>query len=204
MLLLIIFSVYTLWHNPKIVPLLHVSPLVISKLQGGADLMTPGLLGGPPFPTKATKGAIVAIASTDSPSVPLVVGYCEIDISALQKTQGEKGHAVRSITWLGDELWAWSTTGQSGREAPDALDAWTASDNVTDITEQTENLAIADSKNAEEGKQSRPDHDDADTSQERASSDKAVAAVAESQTWTTQGNLKVFISVSASLIKGRN
>jgi hypothetical protein len=48
--------VYTLWHNPGIVPLLYTPSFVVEKLQGGADLMTPGLQRGPPFPKKATKG----------------------------------------------------------------------------------------------------------------------------------------------------
>lgn len=49
-------TVYTLWNNPGIVPLLYTPSFVIEKLQGGADLMTPGLQRGPPFPKKATKG----------------------------------------------------------------------------------------------------------------------------------------------------
>lgn len=48
--------VYTLWHNPGIVPLLFTPSFVVEKLQGGADLMTPGLQRGPPFPKMATKG----------------------------------------------------------------------------------------------------------------------------------------------------
>lgn len=66
-------SVYTLWKHPQLVPLLHTHEPVVKKLQGGADLMIPGLAGGPPFPEKAKKGAIVAVASTDRPSVPVAV-----------------------------------------------------------------------------------------------------------------------------------
>jgi len=65
-------TVYTLWHNPGILPLLHTGSFVISKLQGGADLMTPGLYGGPPFPQKAKKGSIVAVSTAENPSVPLL------------------------------------------------------------------------------------------------------------------------------------
>ena len=61
-------SVYTLWRNPGIVPLLHTPGIVVKKLQGGADLMTPGLAGGPPFPEMAKKDAVVAVASTDAPN----------------------------------------------------------------------------------------------------------------------------------------
>lgn len=121
-------AVYTLWKNPGIVPLLHTPSMVVSKLQGGADLMIPGL-AGPPFPAGAKKDAVVAIASLDSPSVPLVVGVCEIDVSSLKKAQGEKGHAVQIVHWFRDELWDWSTSGKSGAAAPETLPGWVHKDN---------------------------------------------------------------------------
>ncbi|KAI9836260.1 MAG: hypothetical protein M1819_001597 [Sarea resinae] len=116
-------TVYTLWHNPGIVPLLHTPEPVLHKLQGGADLMTPGL-AGPPFPSGATKDSIVAVASLENPSVPKFVGVCEIDVSSLQAVQGVKGHAVRGIHWDGDELWAWSTAGKPGGIAPPHIEGW--------------------------------------------------------------------------------
>lgn len=115
---------YTLWHNPKIVPLLYTPLYVVEKLQGGADLMTPGLQRGPPFPNKATKGAIVAIASLEAPTVPMAVGTCVIDVSSLGSTQGMKGHAVETFHWAGDELWAWSNANNPGRDPPASIDAW--------------------------------------------------------------------------------
>jgi translation initiation factor 2D len=117
-------TVYTLWHNPGIVPLLYTPLYVVEKLQGGADLMTPGLQRGPPFPKKATKGAIVAIASLEAPTVPMAVGECAIDVSALDKVQGMKGHAVSTFHWAGDELWSWSSTGKAGGEPPGAIEGW--------------------------------------------------------------------------------
>ncbi|KAF2471460.1 eukaryotic translation initiation factor SUI1 family protein [Lindgomyces ingoldianus] len=117
-------TVYTLWHNPQIVPLLYTPLTVVEKLQGGADLMTPGLQRGPPFPKKATMGAIVAIASLESPTIPMAVGTCEIDVSSLGKVQGIKGHAVQTFHWAGDELWSWSTTGKPGTNPPDFLGGW--------------------------------------------------------------------------------
>ncbi|KAF2792126.1 hypothetical protein K505DRAFT_308200 [Melanomma pulvis-pyrius CBS 109.77] len=119
-------TVYSLWHNPRIVPLLYTPLAVVEKLQGGADLMTPGLQRGPPFPIKATKGAIVAVASLESPTVPMAVGTCEIDISLLQKVQGVKGQAVEMFHWAGDEIWSWTTTGNSGIEPPEYLEGWDA------------------------------------------------------------------------------
>lgn len=131
-------TVYTLWHNPRIVPLLYTPLVVVEKLQGGADLMTPGLQRGPPFPKKATKGAIVAIASLESPTVPMAVGTCEIDVSALEKVQGVKGHAVSTFHWAGDELWSWSSTSKPGSEPPDVIEGWDdAKDEEADLAERT-------------------------------------------------------------------
>ena len=46
--------------------------------------MTSGL-AGPPFPSGEVKGALVAVASLEKPSVPMVVGICGIDVAALQE-----------------------------------------------------------------------------------------------------------------------
>ncbi|KAJ5728904.1 uncharacterized protein N7483_003412 [Penicillium malachiteum] len=117
-------SVYTLWNNPQLVALLHTPEMVMQKLHGGADLMTPGLANDPPFPQRAVKDAVVAVASLDNHTVPLFVGICEIDISALGDVRGSKGHAVRGLHWEGDELWAWSSSSRPGRPAPEYLQGW--------------------------------------------------------------------------------
>ncbi|KAL4964484.1 putative RNA binding protein Ligatin/Tma64 [Aspergillus stella-maris] len=117
-------TVYTLWHNPNIVPLLHTPEFVMGKLRSGADLMTPGLANEPPFDQRAVKGAVVAVAGLDRETVPLFVGVCEIDVSALGEVQGTKGHAVRGLQWEGDELWAWSPSSRPGVPAPDYLEGW--------------------------------------------------------------------------------
>ncbi|KAK5136425.1 hypothetical protein LTR08_003070 [Meristemomyces frigidus] len=117
-------SVYTLWGHPDLVPLLHTHEPVIKKLQGGADLMTPGLANGPPFPPQARKGVVVAIASTDRPSVPVAMGVCAIDVSELQRVQGAKGHAVENMHWVGDELWSWSTNDRPGKPPPEDIEGW--------------------------------------------------------------------------------
>lgn len=133
-------TVYTLWKNPRIVPLIHTMPNVVEKMQGGADLMIPGLAVGPPFPAKAKKGAVAAVASTDQRSVPMAVGVCEIDVSDLQEVQGIKGHAIENLHWAGDELWAWSPSGKPGADPPQRLDGWLEDDD--DMQERTEQLSI--------------------------------------------------------------
>lgn len=111
--------------------------------------MTPGLQRGPPFPAKATKGAIVAIASLEAPTVPMAIGTCEIDVSALQDVRGAKGHAVSTVHWAGDELWSWSSSSKPGIEPPENIDAW--AENTNKDTALAEQTAALDVNNQEGG-----------------------------------------------------
>ena len=114
--------------------------------------MTPGLARGPPFPTKATRDSIVAIASLEKPSVPMVVGICEIDIAKLQQVQGAKGHAVRGEHWDGDEIWAWSPAGKLGGSAPEHIDGWDTDASDASLSEGVEHLTVEDDdEDGEEG-----------------------------------------------------
>ena len=100
---------------------------------------------GPPFPSKAKKNAVVAVASTERPSVPRVVGICEIDVASLSQVQGSKGHAVRSEHWDGDDLWAWSSNGRPGLEPPESIEGWELySDESQDLGHKVALLEIED------------------------------------------------------------
>ncbi|RMZ92435.1 hypothetical protein DV736_g341, partial [Chaetothyriales sp. CBS 134916] len=131
-------TVYSLWHSPGLVPLLHTPDAVVDKLQTGADLMIPGLVGGPPWPKGAEQGAVVAVAGLGRASVPAFVGVCKIDISSLGSVQGLKGAAVEGVTWYGDELWRWSQNSTGGREAPARIDGWDVA--VKGLEEQVHKL----------------------------------------------------------------
>lgn len=128
-------------------PLLHTPGLVMRKLFSGADLMTPGLANGPPFPAGAVKGSTVAVASLEKPTVPVFVGVCEIDVAGLGEVQGAKGHAVRGVHWEGDELWAWSSSSRPGQPSPEFLEGWDAE--VNDIEEGVEELTLEEKQNGE-------------------------------------------------------
>ncbi|TKA25534.1 hypothetical protein B0A50_05395 [Salinomyces thailandicus] len=141
-------SVYTLWKNPGMVPLLHTPEIVIKKLQGGADLMTPGLAGGPPFPPGATKGAVTAIASTSKPSVPVAVGVCAIHVSALEQVQGQKGHAVENMHWCGDELWSYSPNERPSRQVPEEIEGWAKVLESSGLAEQVGEMSVEDEEDA--------------------------------------------------------
>lgn len=140
-------TVYTLWHFPRLVPLLQTPGLVMGKLCGGADLMTPGLANGPPFPQQAVKDAVVAVASLDKPTVPQFVGVCEIDVSSLGAVQGSKGHAVRGLHWEGDELWSWSSSSRPGQPGPEYLEGW--DEEVNDIEQRVDELTLEEEEQGE-------------------------------------------------------
>ena len=106
--------------------------------------MTPGLARGPPFPSKATKDSIVAIASLDKPSVPMVVGLCEIDVASLKQVQGAKGHAVRGEHWAGDEIWAWSQAGKPGGSAPENIEEWDVDTIDASLRKGVEHMVVED------------------------------------------------------------
>ena len=126
-------TVYTLWQNAGLVPLLHTLDFVVEKLKTGADLMTPGLAGGPPWPEGAKEGSVVAVAGLGKESVPVWVGVCKIDVSGLGRVQGLKGAAVEGIHWVGDELWTWSQNSVGGREAPQRIEGWDDMPNVESL-----------------------------------------------------------------------
>ena len=125
--------------------------------------MIPGLARGPPFPERARKGRIVAIASLENPSVPRAVGKCIIDVSDLDKVQGVKGHAVETIHFDGDEIWAWNQSGKPGEPAPEQIDGWddtevsssqdTQEDGGVELGEKVANLKL----------ESRPDDGEDET-----------------------------------------
>ena len=94
----------------------------------------------------------MAIASLEKPSVPMVVGICEIDVSKLQEVQGAKGHAVRGEHWDGDEIWAWSSSGKPGASAPDEVNGWDTDNAHPELSEGVGQLAVDDhEEDADEG-----------------------------------------------------
>jgi translation initiation factor 2D len=189
-------TVYTLWHNPRIVPLLYTPLVVVEKMQGGADLMTPGLQRGPPFPKKATKGAIVAVASLEAPTVPMAVGECTIDVSALGKVQGTKGIAVSTFHWAGDELWSWSSTGKAGSEPPDILEGWDDdSGEEASLAERTATVDLDDDEGGVALEATPTERSQAERSQgvegEDAPSNNDFIDVLEDKELTTKGMLSL-------------
>lgn len=121
-------TVYSLWQNPNIIPLLHTPDFVVEeKLNHGSDLMIPGLFKSntTSWDPRATTGAVVAVAGITKDTVPLWVGICEADVSKLgNDLRGQKGIAVKGLHWAGDELWNWKPIGSGGQATPETVDGW--------------------------------------------------------------------------------
>ncbi|KAM0230591.1 hypothetical protein ACHAPO_009109 [Fusarium lateritium] len=122
-------TVYTLWRNPNLIPLLHTPDFVVEeKLKQGADLMVPGLVKarGSTWDKRATTGAVVAVAGLQNDTVPIWVGTCQIDVQNLpDDLRGQKGVAVKALHWAGDECWSWKSLGSGGIDPPPNLEGWT-------------------------------------------------------------------------------
>ncbi|KAM5350131.1 hypothetical protein ACJ41O_006636 [Fusarium nematophilum] len=121
-------TVYTLWHNPNILPLLHTPDFVVEeKLRHGSDLMIPGLIKAQnaKWDSRARTGSVVAVAGMRKDTVPLWVGTCQVDVCNLgDNLRGQKGAAVKGLHWAGDEIWSWRPLGSGGQDPPESLEGW--------------------------------------------------------------------------------
>ncbi|ODV81556.1 uncharacterized protein CANTADRAFT_24458 [Suhomyces tanzawaensis NRRL Y-17324] len=96
-------SLFTVWRNPYVLPLIKTHPHVIEILEGGADLMLPGTI--PPFNPRLVKGAIVGVVDTAHPTVIKGVGICKMDISSFDRVIGTTGVAVELLHTINDQLY---------------------------------------------------------------------------------------------------
>lgn len=148
-------SIYTIWKHPDLTALLFTPGIVIEKMQGGADLMTPGLASGPPFPERARKGAIVAVSAIERPAAPVALGICAIDVSALEQVRGAKGMAVETLHWVGDELYNFSPSERAPPATPEKVDGWEQHLMQQELHARTGDLALEEDSG---GVPLEPDH----------------------------------------------
>lgn len=94
--------IYTLWTAAYFLPIILTNDMVIEKLQNGSNLMLPGCI--PPFDIRATRGALVAVASYKRPTVAMAIGHCSLNLTQFDDVQGRTGIAVTIIHTSGDEL----------------------------------------------------------------------------------------------------
>lgn len=163
--------------------------------------MTPGLARGPPFPSKAVKDSVVAIASIENPSVPRVVGFCEIDVASLGEVHGVKGHAVKGFHWEGDEIWSWGQGGKSGEIGPKEIEGWDINGENEKLRKEIDSLSLNDSEDgADNGgvpTDSVAKNEDLEASRNEFVEGESLAPVgetkAESKTLSTKGEINLAI-----------
>lgn len=95
-------SIYTLWQVGGILPIILTNNHVIEKLSTNANLMLPGSI--PPFDPRATRGALVGIASYQTPTVVKAIGHCSLNLTQFDNVVGRQGTAVTIIHVIDDEL----------------------------------------------------------------------------------------------------
>lgn len=93
-----------MWRLPSLLKTVSTWDHVLPRLQGGADLMTPGLTR---WNSEIRVGDITAVALQNQ--VPIAVGVAAFDIGRLSKAAGEKGKAVYLVHCYSDELWGIGT-----------------------------------------------------------------------------------------------
>jgi translation initiation factor 2D len=89
-----------MWQVPSLLQTVSTWDHVLPKLQGGADLMTPGLTH---WNREIKSGQVVAVTLQNR--VPMAVGVAAFDVGNLSKAVGERGKAVYIVHCFKDELW---------------------------------------------------------------------------------------------------
>ncbi|KAI0084693.1 eukaryotic translation initiation factor SUI1 family protein [Irpex rosettiformis] len=100
-------TVYTLWKEPNLLPLLTTPAAVVPKLVGGADLMIPGVVQSS---AEFSQDQLVAVAQYHRGAVlgyPVAVGHAALSSIALKQAdeQDAKGKAVHILHAWKDSLW---------------------------------------------------------------------------------------------------
>ncbi|KAF8491966.1 hypothetical protein JB92DRAFT_2752438 [Gautieria morchelliformis] len=97
-------TVYTLWKQPTLLPVLSTPPAVIPVLMGGADLMIPGVIQHPHNIRRTDLVAVTHhVTARRALTPPLAVGRMAVHAEELQKDV--KGKAVHILHTFGDSLW---------------------------------------------------------------------------------------------------
>ncbi|ODV90103.1 hypothetical protein CANCADRAFT_43788 [Tortispora caseinolytica NRRL Y-17796] len=110
----IVPTVYDVWLNPFCVSYVYTPIGTLDHLKNGADLMGKGTFFYSDFPDELRKplgplpkGSVVAVATFDSPTVPVAVGVALLDLdryAALPRAE-RHGKAVQIINVIDDSLY---------------------------------------------------------------------------------------------------
>ena len=122
--------VYSLWQQPSLLKSVSTWDHVLNKLQGGADLMTPGLIR---WNSEIESGNVTAVTLQNG--VPIAVGIAAFDVGQLSKAAGGKGKAVYLVHCYKDELWGLGTKTHPPSISPDI---------PAQLEEKTQQLSLED------------------------------------------------------------
>ncbi|GEQ71860.1 hypothetical protein JCM33374_g5546 [Metschnikowia sp. JCM 33374] len=180
-------TVYTLWRAGYLLPVILTNPFVISRIVGNANLLLPGCI--PPFDKRALRGALVGVASYDSPTVIKAIGTCSLNLTQFDDVQDRQGTAVTIIHRIEDELFnlyegetAPESVDNTFPKAPVSTEDVSTEDLTTETVAQNEDLSNLDNpasglfehnnqEDTEDIKEADPIEDLADTVEELAVDD---------------------------------
>lgn len=114
-------TLFTLWRVAYLLPIVKVQAPVVDRLVGFANLMLPGCV--PPFEGTMQRGALVAVASRESPNVAVAIGHCALNLTQFDEVVGRQGTAVTILHSLDDALMKlydrdWSVPGDADPSVP--------------------------------------------------------------------------------------
>lgn len=130
-------TLYTLWECPYIAPILLTPRPTILALQNGADLMARGVFD--PLPEKAPVNSVVAIATLDSPTVPVAVGVAVVDCSDIHEE--DTGKAAITVNVVDDTLFA---SYHGDKKVPKSLDLSIPQESSEDAPQDESSLNNSD------------------------------------------------------------
>ncbi|XP_018416818.1 PREDICTED: eukaryotic translation initiation factor 2D isoform X1 [Nanorana parkeri] len=97
-------TVYTLWRHPDILPVFSTWPPVFERMNGGADLMLPGVLVSSGLP-EVQKGTLCAITLVGN-RAPVAIGVATMSTKDMLAS-GMKGKGFNILHTYKDQLWAY-------------------------------------------------------------------------------------------------
>lgn len=131
-------TVYTLWNFPNLLPTVSTAPIVLEKINNGADLMAPGVILN-----EATIGELGDLRVNDVCSVRLYGNGAPVAVGTSQMSkeeilvEGRKGKAVIIAHSYNDTLWSSGDKSTLPVIADNYAEVCDSDDEETDQSQQT-------------------------------------------------------------------
>jgi translation initiation factor 2D len=180
-----------MWQVPSLLKTVSTWDHVLSKLQGGADLMTPGLTH---WNREIKAGQVVAVTLQNR--VPMAVGVAAFDVGNLSKAVGEKGKAVYIVHCFKDELWTLGKKTQPPATMPSTTE---------ELEESTQHLTLeSEEEDVDNNQVETPDEPAPESSKESVPEPSGTAEHSVSGTTDdyTSNNLEIDNAFKSAAIYG--